>query len=475
MKHKFIKFVSLMLAFVLIAAVQIYAVTDGTQKKKFSDVIIGNWYYENVMRLTSLGAINGYPDGKFRPQEQITCAEYTKILMMMFGGDIDMKIDTAALKADKTLPPYLRNMTYHWAYPYVYAAYKNGVITAGEFISDFAMDTAIKRDQMVRMTVRAAGVPISPAANVFADTADEYAITAYYLYLVRGYIEGGKRYFKADGLTTRAEAASIIIRALDFTEDRQAFVTDEIAENAALYNLDTTIELIDFFTSKNLTFAKRASFETSVDYVDWTIIYSLAEGMYPEYFYSGGYYTKHYETTNKYVLNFYYSKSAEQLSEELELARKDAALAAGEITAVYTDDESRFKAAHKYLLNACSYDYEGYENDNISDDSYTAYGALIKGKAVCEGYAAAMNLLCDALDIPSYGVTGLAPNSTLRHMWVAVLIDGKMYFSDPTRDDPGGKSAQTMKYALMTPEEAAKYGYIWDSEVVTLDYFHLAY
>ncbi len=86
---------------------------------------------------------------------------------------------------------------------------------------------------------------------------------------------------------------------------------------------------------------------------------------------------------------------------------------------------------HDRLCESCV--YASGENDA------TAYGALIEGKAVCEGYAMAAKLLFDLAGLDSCVVSGEGrPEGELpeSHMWNAVEIDGSWYYLDCTWDDP---------------------------------------
>ena len=58
-------------------------------------------------------------------------------------------------------------------------------------------------------------------------------------------------------------------------------------------------------------------------------------------------------------------------------------------------DYEKELAIHDYIVNNCSYGASA-ANDN---SEYSAYGAIVNGKAVCGGYAAAMNLLMKFLQI----------------------------------------------------------------------------
>ncbi|MBR6572655.1 MAG: hypothetical protein IKK77_02945 [Clostridia bacterium] len=67
---------------------------------------------------------------------------------------------------------------------------------------------------------------------------------------------------------------------------------------------------------------------------------------------------------------------------------------------------------------------------------YTAYGALINGEAVCEGYSRAMQLLLAQYNIKSTLVTGDAKGEA--HMWNLVNIDNAWYHLDVTWNDGMG-------------------------------------
>ncbi len=80
---------------------------------------------------------------------------------------------------------------------------------------------------------------------------------------------------------------------------------------------------------------------------------------------------------------------------------------------------------HDILLNRVTYNL-----DSSDPMIYTAYGALVNGKAVCEGYSKAMKLLLDEFEITSITVTGVASGEN--HMWNMVLLGGEWYHLDAT-------------------------------------------
>lgn len=54
-------------------------------EKEFSDVIKDNWAFNSIQNAYKLSIINGYPDGKFKPQNNITYAEVITIMVNALG------------------------------------------------------------------------------------------------------------------------------------------------------------------------------------------------------------------------------------------------------------------------------------------------------------------------------------------------------------------------------------------------------
>ena len=91
----------------------------------------------------------------------------------------------------------------------------------------------------------------------------------------------------------------------------------------------------------------------------------------------------------------------------------------------------RLKSIHDGLAARIVYDIEAAH-------AHEAYGALIDGRSVCEGYAKSFKMLCDRENIPCVLVKGLASTGgePEGHMWNYVQMeDGKWYAVDVTWDD----------------------------------------
>ena len=87
---------------------------------------------------------------------------------------------------------------------------------------------------------------------------------------------------------------------------------------------------------------------------------------------------------------------------------------------------------HDEIIKRCRYDAN-------AENMLSAYGCLVDGKAVCEGYAKALILLCTEYEIECVPITGNTTNSNgvvEPHMWNLVKLDDKWYHFDLTWDDP---------------------------------------
>ena len=102
----------------------------------------------------------------------------------------------------------------------------------------------------------------------------------------------------------------------------------------------------------------------------------------------------------------------------------------GRLDATMTEYEKE-KALHDMLAVQVTY----VEDTN----AHNAYGALVEGRAVCEGYAEALQCLLQRVGIQSVQVYGdginPATGGSEKHAWNSVRIDGKYYMTDLTWDD----------------------------------------
>ena len=104
------------------------------------------------------------------------------------------------------------------------------------------------------------------------------------------------------------------------------------------------------------------------------------------------------------------------------------------LTWVDPDNMSDFQVAqalHDYLVRNCVYD-SAAASATSPTTSFTAYGALVDGSAVCQGYALAYKLLLSRVGVPCVFVA----SDSMGHAWNMVQVGGAWYHTDVTWDDP---------------------------------------
>lgn len=98
------------------AATILYKLLDSQERgpfsSSFSDVSAAAWYAEAVTTLASIGVINGYTDGSFRPNRAVTRAEFVTMLVNLTG--------VTGASASFT------DVSSHWARNAIYAAASQG-------------------------------------------------------------------------------------------------------------------------------------------------------------------------------------------------------------------------------------------------------------------------------------------------------------------------------------------------------------
>jgi hypothetical protein len=127
-------------------------------------------------------------------------------------------------------------------------------------------------------------------------------------------------------------------------------------------------------------------------------------------------------------------------------------------------DYEKEQAVHDYIITHARYDIENYKKGTIPPESYSAYGTLVLGTGVCEGYAKSMKLILDRLGVECLLVPGNSKGQN--HVWNMVRIDGDYYHVDITWNDPvfsDGTDLLIYDYFNLTDSEMAK-DHSWDTK-----------
>lgn len=144
--------------------------------------------------------------------------------------------------------------------------------------------------------------------------------------------------------------------------------------------------------------------------------------------------TYKYAGNNDYItaIQLTYTKTKEEaLAEKNQLMQKVNSILNGITTDM--NEFERVEYIHDTINKMCVYG----ESETGNQDS--AYGCLVEGRAICEGYSKAFLLLCNKAGIDCTIVTGTALSDSgenVSHMWNMVMIDNEWYHIDLTWDDP---------------------------------------
>ena len=116
------------------------------------------------------------------------------------------------------------------------------------------------------------------------------------------------------------------------------------------------------------------------------------------------------------------------------------------------------------LIEECTYDKAAASAGfDTAPTAYSAYGALVEGKAVCEGYARAMQLLFKHCGIRGTLVFGKSIKSGEQHMWNLVTINGNDYHLDATWNDTENRTRHN--YFNVTTQQISLSHHITDGQL----------
>ncbi len=181
-------------------------VTPGGCTANFSDVHTTDYFYTPVTYLACHGIISGYADGTFRPYNNTTRGQLSKIIV----GAEGWAIDTSGGPHFSDVP------TTNAFYAFIETAYHHGVIS-GYSDGTFRWGANVTRGQLSKIIVVASGWAIDtsggphfsdvPATNPFYGFVE----TAYHHNIISGYSDGT---FRLGANATRGQISKIVYGAI---------------------------------------------------------------------------------------------------------------------------------------------------------------------------------------------------------------------------------------------------------------------
>lgn len=172
----------------------------------FTD-IEGHWAQSELCEAAELGIVEGVDALTFRPNGEVTRAEFTAMLLRTLHIPIDYESQELTFSDKNSVP--------EWALPTIQTAVEQGVIQ-GYTDGTLRPQQTVSRTEMAALVSRAmAWGTDSLASTPFADDAriPDWAKAYVEAARMHGLLEGreGNR-FVPDGQTTRAEAAVVLLR-----------------------------------------------------------------------------------------------------------------------------------------------------------------------------------------------------------------------------------------------------------------------
>lgn len=176
------------------------------EKSIFNDLDSVSWAKTAIEYLFDKGVVNGKADGVYAPDDNVTRAEFIKIIVVAMGisGDIE---DTPFTDVEEN----------EWYAPYIAAAYKGGVVLGAED-GAFYPNASITREDMATILYRALGVKAQDGASlkfIDANSVSDYAKEAVSFLaskkIINGFEDGS---FGPKKNATRAETAVMVYNSM---------------------------------------------------------------------------------------------------------------------------------------------------------------------------------------------------------------------------------------------------------------------
>jgi hypothetical protein len=196
---------------------------------QFSDVPQGTEFYPYIHCLVCLGIVNGYPDGTFRPNNNVTRGQLSKMVSNSAGFN-----DPPSGQQFQDVPPTGPGSTF---YPYIYRMVVRGLIVGYQCggqgepcvppdnLPYFRPNVPATRGQIAKIVANGAGFNEPPTGQQFQDVPPGSPFYAYIFRMalrgiINGYQCGGQGepcvppdnlpYYRPSNLASRAQAAKIV-------------------------------------------------------------------------------------------------------------------------------------------------------------------------------------------------------------------------------------------------------------------------
>lgn len=220
-----------------------------TSAAGFTDVPTSHWAYQSITKLSNAKIINGYSNGQFGPENEITRAQAA----ILIAKALNIPLETTYKTSYQDISPSTGG------YKQIVALTEKGIFTNA---AKFNPNAPLSRDQMAKILVNAYQIIVDNNNQVnFRDVSTSLTLHSYVTTVAEVGISQGitPLEFGPKKAVTRAQMTVFLDRAMQFNDKRKSGVIKYDAVNAKY--IDSSIPVINetaFETAKlvNLERAK---------------------------------------------------------------------------------------------------------------------------------------------------------------------------------------------------------------------------
>lgn len=412
----------------------------------FTDTPQDAWYHSFVSYAYNNGWIQGYGNGMFGPNDELTYAQAITIIVRSTGLNSTDSNDT-------------------WYAGFVEAAYNAGYIN-----KEYNWNEPIPRLEMANIIINAYDIEPSTlterekaggatTTSPFIDINNDYISSLYEYKIIAGIITENGLTFQPEKTLTRAEICTMLTRldthpllsekirnkdffSNDYTTGYEYFLDRKLSYNKDCGGIKNIVDGLLYMVTNDL-------YEVTFDYYDNIDninekadeifdIWNVLSNAYPEYFsiyyrygIVTGYENKHYTIIFSAFPREQWTKP-EAIGERVNLFKMaKSSVEALKFNGVITPDMSETDRAHAiatWIVNNAQYDTTFAEHSHYGTDFYR------DKTLVCEGYTTLFNTMLKFSNINAYGVFGTSKGGN--HMWTIHNLDGVWKYTDVTHMDP---------------------------------------
>ena len=220
-----------------ILAITLFIPTS-SQAAGFPDVSTSHWAYSSIQKLSNAKIINGYSNGMFGPNNQVSRAQAAKILANALKLPLESTYKTSYQDVPST----------HWAYKEIRALTEKGVFSN---TTTFNPDAPLSRAQMAKLLVVAYQIKIDDHHQVTFKDVPQDNWKPFIITLAEVKISEGVswNYFSPYAKVTRAQLSVFIDRAMIWDQKRDSGVikydsTKKVYVDSTLAINDTAIQTV---------------------------------------------------------------------------------------------------------------------------------------------------------------------------------------------------------------------------------------